>query len=69
MRTDLSVNNGINFQSSWYDKFFKSIPQKDVNNVAQFNKVGSMLASPHYNRLALGVAAITSQPFMDYFNS
>ena len=68
MRTDLSVNNGINFQSSWYDKFFKSIPQKDVNNVAQFNKVGSMLASPHYNRLALGVAAISSQPFMDYFN-
>ena len=68
MRTDLSLNSGINFESSWYDKFFKSIPQKDVANVAQFNKVGSMLASPHYNRLALGVAAISSQPFMDYFN-
>lgn len=68
MRTDFCGYSGVNFNSSWYDKFFKSIPNKDIANPVQFNKVGSMLASPHWNRLALGVAAISSQPFIDYFN-
>lgn len=30
--------------------------------------MGQMLASPHWNRLALGCAAISTQPFIDYYN-
>lgn len=68
MRTDLSINSGVNFGSSWYDKFFKSIPNKNVTNPAKFNKVGQALASPHWNRLAIGGAAISSQPWFDLYN-
>lgn len=34
----------------------------------RYNKIGHTLASPQWNRVALGVAAITSQPWWDYFN-
>lgn len=67
MKVD-SINSNINFQASFYDKFFRNLPNKEIKNVAALNKVGQALASPHWNRLALGVAAITTQPAIDYFN-
>ena len=33
-----------------------------------YTKLGHAIASPHWNRLALGGAAITTQPAFDYFN-
>lgn len=68
MLAGIGVANNINFMSSWYDKFFKSMPNKDIHNTAQFNKLGKSLASPHYNRLALGAGAIVTQPAIDRFN-
>ena len=68
MNTGLSINNNVSFRSSIYDRFFKSLPNKDIKNTQHYNKLGQALASPHWNRLALGVAAISSQPFMDYYN-
>lgn len=68
MRPNLSVSYNVNFQANWYDKFFKHIPNKDVANARQFNEFGKKLASPHWNRLALGVAGITTYPFWDYYN-
>ncbi|MBQ7125764.1 hypothetical protein IJO12_01615 [bacterium] len=65
---DLSVDNSVNFTSSFYDKFFKSLPNKDIGSGAKLNKLGHALASPHWNRAALGVAAIATQPAFDYFN-
>ena len=67
LRTD-SINSGINFEASFYDRFFRSLPNKELKNVAQLNKAGQALASPHWNRLALGVAAIATQPALDFFN-
>jgi len=58
----------LNFKSSFYDKFFKNLPNKEIKDVAKFNKLGQALASPHWNRVALGVAAMTFQPCIDYFN-
>ncbi|MBO5738705.1 hypothetical protein J6R97_05135 [bacterium] len=68
MRPNLSVSYNVNFQANWYDKFFKRIPNKDVVNASQFNEFGKKLASPHWNRLALGVAGIATYPFWDYYN-
>ena len=68
MRTDLSINSGVSFNSSWYDKFFTAIPNGNISNPAKFNKAGQMLASPHWNRLALGLAAISTQPWIDLYN-
>lgn len=65
---DLSVNNSVNFTSSFYDKFFQSLPNKDIKNSTKLNKFGHALASPHWNRVALGAAAIMTQPMFDYFN-
>lgn len=61
-------SNSISFTSAWYDNFFEKLPNKQVKNVAKYNKIGHALASPHWNRLALGVAAISTQPAFDYFN-
>ena len=58
----------MNFSSSWYDKFFEKVPNKEIKNIAKYNKAGAMLASPHWNRVAIGLAAISFQPWMDYFN-
>ncbi len=66
--TQLSVNNNISFRSSFYSRFFKSVPEKEIKNSAKYTKLGHMLASPHWNRVALGVGAITTQPALDYFN-
>ena len=68
MRTDLSVKNNIGFHASFYDSFFKKLPNQNVKNSAVYNKIGHALASPHWNRLLIGAAAITTQPAMDYFN-
>ena len=68
MRTEFNSGCSLNFQASWYDRFFKSIPNKDVSNPAKLNKLGKKLASPHWNRLALGVAGISTYPFWDYYN-
>lgn len=65
----VNINNyNQNFDASWYDKFFESIPNKTINKTSRYNKLGQTLASPHWNRLAIGTAAITTQPFLDYFN-
>ena len=68
MRTDLSVQNNVGFRASFYDNFFKKLPNKDVKNSAAYNKLGHTLASPHWNRLAIGIAAMSTQPAIDYFN-
>lgn len=65
---NIAASSGVNFQSSFYNRFFESLPNKDIKNPAAFNKMGQRLASPHWNRLAIGLAAITTQPFLDYFN-
>ena len=67
LRTDLSVNNCVSF-NSFYDNFYKKLPNKDIKNAAKYNRVGQALASPHWNRFALGVAAITTQPWIDFLN-
>lgn len=68
MKSDVYSNFNVNFQSSWYDKFFKRIPNKSIEKSEQFNKLGAKLASPHWNRATLGLAAISTQPAWDYFN-
>lgn len=68
MRTDLSVQNNTVFNGSFYDNFFKKLPNKEIKNSDAYNKLGHALASPHWNRLALGATAITTQPAIDYFN-
>lgn len=68
MKTDLSVQNNVAFTSSFYNGFFKKLPNTDVKNSVNYNKLGHALASPHWNRLVLGAAAITTQPAIDYFN-
>ena len=68
LKTDSTTNYNPNFKASWYDKFFKSIPNKEVANSIKYNKMGKALASPHYNRLALGIGAITTQPLIDRYN-
>ena len=65
---DVKPSTSVNFQSSFYDKFFRKIPNKNIKNPAAFNKLGQKLASPHWNRLAIGVAAISTQPAIDYYN-
>ncbi len=67
MRVDFSVNNSVSF-NSFYDGFYQKLPNKNVKNPAKYNHVGQALASPHWNRLALGVAAILTQPWIDFFN-
>ena len=66
--TGVSSDYNPNFGKGWYDNFFKKIPKGEIKDAAKFNKIGSALASPHWNRLALGVAAITTQPAIDFFN-
>ena len=58
----------VSFQGSFYDKFIRNLPNKDIKNPKTLTKVGQKLASPHWNRLALGVAAISTQPFFDLNN-
>ncbi|MBR1374439.1 hypothetical protein IJ750_02060 [bacterium] len=67
MITKASIDNSVCF-GSFYDKFYKSLPNKELKNAAKYNKTGQALASPHWNRLALGAAAITTQPLIDYYN-
>lgn len=64
----MCINSNVNFKASFYNKFFEALPEKNIKNPAKFNKAGQMLASPHWNRLALGVAAISTQPMIDYHN-
>ena len=68
MKVDFNTNQNVNFNASWYDKFFEKLPNKDIKNFKKFNKMGEVLASPHWNRVAIGAAAIASQPWIDYFN-
>lgn len=68
LQPNFITSYNVSFQACWYDKFFKSIPNKDIANPAKFNKAGQALASPHWNRLAIGAAAISSQPFIDLYN-
>ena len=67
LRTD-SINSGTNFEASFYDRFFRSLPNKELKNIKQLNSIGQALASPHWNRAALGVAALATQPALDLFN-
>lgn len=66
--SDLSINNGLAFRGSFYDKFIKSLPNKDIKGAEKLNKIGQALASPHWNRLTLGAAALTTQPLIDFYN-
>lgn len=68
MLANIGVQNNINFTSSFYERFFKSLPAKEIKNTAEFNKIGKALASPHYNRAALGLGAIITQPAIDRYN-
>lgn len=68
MRINSLSNQNLSFESSWYDSFFKKLPDKEIKNSEAYNKLGHALASPHWNRVTLGVAAITTQPAIDYFN-
>ena len=68
MRTSPICGQNLSFESSFYDRFFKVLPDKEIKNAVRYNKLGHALASPHWNRLALGAAAITTQPAIDYFN-
>ncbi len=65
---NINSSPNINFQKSVYNNFFKRLPNKDIKNQAAFNKAGHTLASPHWNRLAIGCAAILTQPFIDGHN-
>ncbi len=64
----MCINSNISFKSSPYDRFIKYVPNKDIKNPVKYNKAGQLLASPHWNRLALGITAITTQPWIDYYN-
>lgn len=61
-------NSNISFQASFYDKFLKIVPNKDLKNSVKYNKTGQLIASPHWNRVALGVSAMATQPWFDYLN-
>ena len=63
----INPNNQVSF-GSFYDKFFKSLPDKDLKNPVHYTKLGHALASPHINRTVLGVAAFATQPWMDLLN-
>ncbi len=65
---NINSSPNISFQKSVYDNFFKRLPNKDIKNQAALNKAGHTLASPHWNRLAIGGAAILTQPFIDGHN-
>lgn len=64
----MNAANNVGFTSSFYERFFKSLPNKDILDPAKYNRMGKALASPHYNRLALGLGAICTQPAIDRFN-
>ena len=64
----ISNSSNVNFKSSFYSAFFSTLPNTEIKNPAKFNRLGHILASPHWNRLAIGCAAITTQPAIDYFN-
>lgn len=68
INTNVATSYDINFRKSWYDKFFKHIPNKDIKNAKELNDFGKKIASPHWNRLALGAAGISTYPFWDYYN-
>ena len=68
MITGVSSDYNPNFGKGWYGRFFEKLPNGEIKDAVKFNKLGSALASPHWNRLALGVAAIATQPAIDYFN-
>lgn len=64
----IAATDSVNFERSFYAKFFKKLPNKDIENPKVFNKIGQTLASPHMNRLAVGIAAISTQPWIDLYN-
>lgn len=66
--TGITSDYDINFRGSFYDRFIKNIPNKDIKNPRKLTKLGQALASPHWNRLVLGAAAISTQPFIDLHN-
>ena len=68
MRVNSSQNSQLSFGASFYDKFFEKLPDATLKNPKKFSKLGHAIASPHWNRLILGAATITTQPLYDYFN-
>ena len=44
------------------------MPNKEITSVVKYNKLGEALASPHWNRVAIGCASMAFQPAIDYFN-
>ena len=68
MRICCNNDKNISYGSSWYSNFFEKLPNKEIKNSAKYNKIGNALASPHWNRAVIGLAAISTQPAIDYFN-
>lgn len=68
MYTSFSKPDALSFRSSFYDNFFQKLPNKTIENSKKFNRTGMMLASPHWNRVAIGCVALSTQPWIDYFN-
>ena len=65
---NIAAVNSVSFEGSVYKKFFKKLPNKDIVNSDAYNAVGQALASPHINRLAVGIAALSTQPWIDLYN-
>lgn len=64
----MCISSSVSFMASPYDRFFESLPNKDIKNPVKFNNAGQLLASPHWNRVAIGVAAFSTQPWIDAHN-
>ncbi len=49
-------------------RIFQYIPNMTVNGEALAGKVGTILSRPDVGRAILGATALTTQPFIDYYN-
>ncbi|MCR5266584.1 MAG: hypothetical protein K6E29_08355 [Cyanobacteria bacterium RUI128] len=49
-------------------RLFKLIPNITINGEAFANNIGTILSRPDVNRAIMGVTAIMTQPFIDYYN-
>lgn len=49
-------------------RIFKYIPNMTVNGEALAGKIGTILSRPDVGRAILGATALTTQPFIDYYN-
>ena len=50
-------------------RIFGMFPNVTVNNEELFTKIGSVISRPDVGRAIMGITAIGTQPFIDYYNS